>query len=132
MRTLTFRQPWASLILDGKKLVEVRVWDAKQVGPVIVHAGKKIDVTDANRLQVDKLDTGCFLGIVEIVDVFLYDEQKWRDDYPRHLTSGELGENKLFGWVLANPRWFLNKIPGNGRLGFFNAPPEVEREAARL
>lgn len=132
IRALTFRQPWAKLILDGKKTVEVRGWSPRQLGSVVVHAGKKIDVSDAKRLNVDQMDTGYFLGVVEIVDFFKYDEHRWKVDYDRHLTIGDLGSDEIYGWMLSRPRWFSEKFPGSGRLGFFDAPLEVVRELRRM
>lgn len=127
MRALTFRQPWAKLILDGRKSVEVRTWSPRQLGRIVVHAGKKIDASDAKRLHVDDMDTGGFLGTVELVDAFLYDASSWQADYELHLTAGELGSGEVYGWKLSNPEWFSSKIPGNGRLGFFEVPSEVQR-----
>ena len=43
MKVLTIRQPYASLILSGRKTIEFRSWPAKYRGPLAIHAGKGID-----------------------------------------------------------------------------------------
>ncbi len=37
---LSLRQPWASLVVDGHKLLENRVWNTHFRGPFLVHAAK--------------------------------------------------------------------------------------------
>ena len=39
MKTLTVRQPWASLIAAGVKTIETRSWSTKYRGPLAIHAG---------------------------------------------------------------------------------------------
>ena len=41
MKTLSIRQPWAWLIVNGYKDIENRTWKTKQRGTVLIHAGKK-------------------------------------------------------------------------------------------
>lgn len=41
MKVLTIREPWASLILEGKKTIETRTWKTKYRGAVLLHASKK-------------------------------------------------------------------------------------------
>ena len=43
MLCVTFRQPWAYLILNGYKDVENRTWEPKYKGTIIVHSAKKMD-----------------------------------------------------------------------------------------
>ena len=40
MKTLTIRQPWASLIAVGVKTIETRSWSTRYRGPLAIHAGK--------------------------------------------------------------------------------------------
>lgn len=37
-RALTVRQPWASLIAAGRKVIEVRTWRTDHRGPIVIHA----------------------------------------------------------------------------------------------
>lgn len=43
MKTLSIRQPWASMIINGFKPVENRPWRATYKGPLLIHAAKAWD-----------------------------------------------------------------------------------------
>lgn len=43
MKTLSIRQPWASMIIQGYKPVENRPQQRTYRGPLLIHAGKKYD-----------------------------------------------------------------------------------------
>ena len=40
MKAITIRQPWASLLVSGKKLYETRGWATSYTGPIAIHAAK--------------------------------------------------------------------------------------------
>lgn len=42
MKTLTIRQPWASLIALGAKTIETRSWTTNYRGPIAIHAGTSL------------------------------------------------------------------------------------------
>jgi hypothetical protein len=42
MKTLTVRQPWASLIVTGAKDVENRSWPTSYRGTLLIHAGVRL------------------------------------------------------------------------------------------
>lgn len=43
MKAISIRQPYAYLIVNGKKDIENRNWKTKQRGRVLIHASQKID-----------------------------------------------------------------------------------------
>lgn len=43
MKCLSLWQPWASLLVAGKKRVETRGWEMPHTGPLLIHAAKKWD-----------------------------------------------------------------------------------------
>lgn len=43
LRALSIMQPWAWLIVNGHKDIENRDWRCHRRGPVLIHAGKRID-----------------------------------------------------------------------------------------
>ena len=43
MRTLSVRQPWANLLADGTKTIELRTWATDYRGPLVICAAKAID-----------------------------------------------------------------------------------------
>lgn len=40
MKAITIRQPWASLLVTGKKHYETRGWSISYTGPIAIHAAK--------------------------------------------------------------------------------------------
>lgn len=44
MKALSIKQPWAWLIVNGIKPVENRDWYCNYRGPLLIHAGKQLDV----------------------------------------------------------------------------------------
>lgn len=44
MKTLSIRQPWAWLIVNGYKGPENRTWNTKHRGVTLIHAGCKYDI----------------------------------------------------------------------------------------
>lgn len=43
LKCLSLWQPWASLLVAGKKRVETRGWEMRHRGPLLIHAAKKWD-----------------------------------------------------------------------------------------
>lgn len=112
MRTIVLRQPWASLVLEGKKTIELRTWHTNYRGPVLIVAGKGIDHADAKRHGWRDGPRGVALCIVDLVDIrpaTLADEQSagCRPDAARE-----------FAWIVRNPR-AVAQVPMLGRLGLY-------------
>src|SRR5260221_708799 len=40
---LSFKQPWAALLVHGLKSIEVRAWPTARRGPVLIHAARVPD-----------------------------------------------------------------------------------------
>src|SRR5687767_704551 len=75
-RALSVRQPWAELILVGRKRYELRSWRTSHRGPILIHAGLRIE-TEAVAfagLHEKALTTGALVGVVELVDCHLFTE----------------------------------------------------------
>ena len=116
MKALSIRQPWAELIVAGLKDIENRTWRTDYRGPVLIHAGMKIEPIDADlrewvkRIsgfdlpQADDLPRGGIVGQAEIVDLVQSSSSPW--------FSGP------YGFVLANARR-LPFRPRPGQLGIF-------------
>jgi len=113
MKALSIRQPWAWLIVYGFKNVENRTWRTSYRGPLLIHAGTRVDPVGydvAFQLGVvvpDDLDLGGIIGQVDIVDCVESMDSPW--------FSGP------FGFVIANPRPLPFRAC-RGMLGLFSAP----------
>ncbi len=64
VKALTISQPFASLIANGEKFVENRVWECRYRGPLAIHAGKGTQYLD--RQELKEYPHG---GIVAIADL---------------------------------------------------------------
>jgi hypothetical protein len=100
MKALTIQQPWAQLILDGRKKTEFRSWRCHYRGPLAIHAGLGIDKEECRRVgyDADKLPRGQVIAIVE-----MYDCVKLREG---------------FGWKLRNVRK-IRPVKARGKLGLW-------------
>ena len=121
MKCLSVSQPFADLIVSGKKTIELRKWNTNFRGEFLVHSPLKIRTNDCKRLKIlKKLVTGAIIGKVEIVDVKkYYSKSEIKDDYKKHLASTDFF-NIEYGFVLKNPKLFRIPIPYKGKLGFFD------------
>ena len=103
---LGVRQPWAELILQGVKTIEVRTLPTSIRGPIYIYTSKVIADTPASKaaaaahhLDVDALPRGLLVGTVEIVGC----EPCREADAKNACLTPELLAGKL-GWRLANPQ----------------------------
>jgi hypothetical protein len=72
-RGLSIRQPWAELILRGKKKIEVRSFPTKVRGPMYLYASLTRGADDARCKRSvgcswEELDRGLLVGIIEITN----------------------------------------------------------------
>lgn len=131
IRALTIRQPWAELILRGRKPFEVRSWPTKYRGPLAIHAGSKVDAADARQLGLnpEKLTTGSFVGFAELVDVRPHTREDAR--LLKRRRAGLRWVSKHVSWVLKRPQR-ISPVKANGQLGLFKIPKKVERQITTL
>lgn len=122
MKCLSVSQPYADLIISGKKTTELRTWNTKFRGEFLVHAPIKIKDEACTRLDIDKanLRTGVIIGKVEIYDVKSYESiDELRKDYKKHFASEEFLRHR-YGFLLRKPQALRVPIPYKGSLGFFD------------
>ena len=128
MKCLSICQPFANLIIEGKKTIELRKWNTKFRGEFLVHAPQKIRLNDCKRLKIQsELTIGAIIGKVELFEVKEYlSASQIRKDSKRHLASNDIDENK-YGFILQNPKQLRVPIPCNGQLNFFEFKPELAK-----
>ena len=121
MKCLSICQPFAELIIQNKKTIELRTWNTKIRGEFLVHAPIKIRKEDCKKLKIDeKLTTGAIIGKAEIYDVKKYQSTKEiQNDKNKHFSSKKFQE-KMYGFILKNPKPLRIPIPWKGQLGFFD------------
>ncbi|MGV7226278.1 MAG: ASCH domain-containing protein [Nitrosopumilus sp.] len=121
MKCLSISQPFADLIVSGKKSIELRNWNTNFRGEFLVHAPLKIRLEDSKRLKIKKkFVTGAIIGKAQLYDVKKYKSIKEiKSDQKFHFASKKF-QNKTFGFMLKNPKPFRIPIPWKGQLGFFD------------
>ena len=121
MKCLSICQPFAELIIQDKKTIELRNWNTNYRGEFLVHAPIKIRKEDCIKLKIDeKLTTGAIIGKAEIYDVKKYQSTKEiQNDKNKHFSSKKFQE-KMYGFILKNPKPLRIPIPWKGQLGFFD------------
>ena len=122
MKCLSVSQPYADLIVKGKKTIELRTWNTKLRGEFLVHAPLKIKKNVCLNMGIDetKLRTGVIVGKTEIYDVKVYNSVvELKADYKKHFAFEEFLYHK-YGFLLKNPKELRIPIPYKGGLGFFN------------
>jgi hypothetical protein len=122
MKCLSLKQPFAELILQGRKKIELRKWNTKFRGKFLIHASKIPDKQAMKEFKFDKLPYGQIVGMANLTDVKKYkNEEEHNNDKALHLASGEWG---CYGFILADIKR-IKPIPCNGKLGFWNFDKEV-------
>jgi len=135
MKTITIKQPWASLIVEGIKDVENRTWPTKFRGRVLVHAGATlvkfnalVDILTYPQFDILKGNVspfignylGAIIGSVEIVDCVINHKSIWADK--TDLETVVWSSKPIYNWILANPIKFDKPIPAKGKLSFWEFP----------
>jgi hypothetical protein len=85
MKAISIQQPWAWLICAGFKDIENRTWETNYRGPILIHAGKKIDKEGLAWVKENMPDielptefrTGGIVGSAEIVDCVSEYDSPW-------------------------------------------------------
>jgi predicted transcriptional regulator len=71
MKCLSLKQPYAELLISGKKTIELRKWNTNFRGQFLVHASKNVNKEKCEFLGIDCniLDIGAILGTLDVYGV---------------------------------------------------------------
>ena len=122
---LSIRQPWAELIVSGRKTIEVRTWTTEYRGPVFIHASKSV-AEEFVPLFPDVFPTylGGLIGIVDVSSVESFNQATWSRLRPEHLVPGPMPKG-AFGWKLEKAKRLLHPVPVRGQLGLFPLSEQI-------
>ena len=111
MKTLSIRQPWADLIIQGRKTLELRTWTVKYRGPLAIHASQTVErgACLAHGLDPDLVTTGAVIGIVDLAAIKELDAPAYVARQTEHLADNAWDGGPLYGWQLANPRRYPSR-----------------------
>jgi len=137
MKTITIKQPWATLIALGEKKFETRSWQTKHRGPLAIHAGKQIDKESCDYLPIKQalhkhgiesykdLPTAVVLAVVDLIDCHKVPneispagvefEKKLEGD---EVYFGDFDEGR-YAWELANLQVLPEPMPAKGQLSLW-------------
>ena len=123
MKALSIKQPWAELILQGKKKIELRKWNTKFRGEFLIHSSKSPDVVAMKKFGFKDLPCGFILGKVELAGIKKYKDnpEEFETDRNLHLATMNFGN---FGFILKNVQR-IDPIKCNGSLGFWDFGGDV-------
>ncbi|MEK6925952.1 MAG: ASCH domain-containing protein [Nanoarchaeota archaeon] len=116
MKALSIKQPYAELILQSRKTIELRKWNANFRGEFLIHSSKTPDLNAMKKFGFNNLPCGFILGKVKLIEVKHYlDEEEHTKDRDKHLASNFFGN---FGFVLKDIER-TTPIAAKGNLNFW-------------
>ena len=129
MKTLTLIQPWATLIMDGRKAVETRSWNTNYRGRLAIHAGKRVDKVAADEAgyRLAELPRGAILGTVELVCVHEMTDELLQDASESEKAWGDWKRGR-FAWYLGSVSRFPQSVQAKGMLGLWKWEGRSEEE----
>jgi activating signal cointegrator 1 len=119
-RALSIRQPWAELIILGRKRCELRSRRTSHRGPILIHAAQRIDKLSVVMagLNVETLQTGAIIGQADIVACEPFTPEVAEELRRARCYFGEWKPG-LYAWKLERPLRLPEPIPYRGKLGMF-------------
>ncbi|OGY99565.1 MAG: hypothetical protein A2945_02885 [Candidatus Liptonbacteria bacterium RIFCSPLOWO2_01_FULL_52_25] len=124
MKCLSVHQPWADLEVDGIRSLEIRCWPTNYLGPLLIHAGLKVEKKECERFGRNPGVTGVIIGVVSLTNgTKRVSTREWEELRSLHLESGpRCYGNKTFAWTFESAQRFLEPILFRGVLGLFDVP----------
>ena len=98
---ISIKQPWASMIADGRKTIEARTWTTPARKGVLLCSSASPAIYPA----------GFAIAVIDIVECRPFVRADEDAACIAHIPN-------MYAWVIANVRR-INPIPAKGRLGFF-------------
>lgn len=133
VRGLTIQQPWAHLIVTGRKLVENRSKRATYRGPILIHAGAgRTWIKPTARTQFPDYAFGAVVGVANMVNCVSLEllGNGTRRVGPEALRSHPWIVEHQYAegpwcYVLEDVQRLATPVPCRGQLGWWHPPAEV-------
>ena len=116
MKALSLKQPFAELVVSGRKTIEIRKWNTKFRGEFYIHASMQEYKNAMEKFGFNSLEKGAIIGKATLVEVKKYEnDDEFVKDKNKHLATKDYGK---YGFLLENPQR-INPIKFKGKLGFW-------------
>lgn len=123
MKALSLKQPFAELVVSGRKTIELRNWNTFFRGDFLIHASQKPDAQAMKKFGFSQLPCGFLVGKATLVTVKEYANKiEHQSDQARHLANSDWGN---YGFILEKIQR-IKPIPVKGHLGFWDFNDNVE------
>lgn len=134
MKTITIKQPFASLLVAGIKQYETRSWHPKYRGPMAIHAAATMpskawlerefpgifEAAGMSYEEMCKLPRGCVIATANLDRIW---DAAHMALHGRSLSDTELRLgywNGTFGWEFKDIKALDAPVPAKGQLGLWN------------
>jgi predicted transcriptional regulator len=121
MKCLSLKQPYAELLVSGKKTIELRKWNTSFRGKFLIHASKNIDKETSQSLGIDyhTLTRGAIIGTAILYGVKQYKSKTELEiDKNKHCVDIKKFGFRKYGFMIKNAQR-LSSITYPGKLKFF-------------
>lgn len=145
-KAITVIQPWATLLVTGKKHIETRTWKTSYRGEIYIHAGMRDPLFGISAMsdegwsralislglaesfnRFEKFPTGVIIGKTNLVNCLRIDEltQKLiREQNPDEYLFGDFTPGR-YAWMMEDPVIFDMPIPASGKQRIWNWDGEM-------
>ncbi|UGV39969.1 ASCH domain-containing protein [Methanococcoides orientis] len=105
MKVLAIRQPWASLIAEGYKTIEVRTQNTRIREEILIYASrtnpKECDLETAKKyISCVSLPKGVLLATARLADSIILKDEDFQNYFEKHKLSNQTNKFGHYGWIL--------------------------------
>lgn len=122
MKCLSLKEPYAELLVSGKKTIELRNWNTAFRGKFLIHASKNVDKERSESLGIDykMLINGAIIGTAILYNVKQYkSELELERDKNKHYAYIKKFGFCRYGLMIRSAHRFRSSVPYRGHLNFF-------------
>lgn len=126
MKVLSLTEPYATLILNGKKKIETRSWKTSYRGDLYIHASMTKPKNNSkelfNLIENADLNYGNIICKCKIIDCIYMTKEYVQDIKTNNYQEYICGEYKVgrYAWILEDIKPLKIPIKAKGQLGIWN------------
>ena len=137
MQALTIHEPWASLLVKGKKRYETREWQRNYRGLLAIHSGKQSvhpfdyplglsEILDDSKITQDNLNNNKqkIIAIATLKEIHLMTDKFINEQSELERLTG-FWQPGRFAWELTNIKPLPQPIAARGMPGLWTVPDNI-------